>query len=239
MKVLVNGGLNLSELDGWWAEAYTPELGWALGDGLEHADAVAWDAVEAEALYCLLEQEVIPEFYSRDNQGIPVKWIAKMRESMSKLTPRFSSSRAVIDYTEQYYLPAAKAYIERASENGLMGEKIVNWRHELDRKWESLRFGEVKVEAIGEESSIEVQVYLDGLAPNDVKVELYASGIHDIAPEIVEMQCMRQLIGAVNGYAYHVNIPATRPATDFTARLIPFYHGLSTPLEAPYILWQR
>ncbi|HPY42646.1 MAG TPA: alpha-glucan family phosphorylase, partial [Thiolinea sp.] len=101
MKVLVNGGLNLSELDGWWAEAYTPELGWALGDGLEHANAVAWDEVEAEALYCLLEQEVIPEFYSRDNQGIPVKWIAKMRESMSKLTPRFSSSRAVIDYTEQ------------------------------------------------------------------------------------------------------------------------------------------
>ena len=71
MKVLVNGGLNLSELDGWWAEAYPPEVGWALGDGKEHDDDPAWDAVEAEALYALLEQEVIPEFYDRDENGIP------------------------------------------------------------------------------------------------------------------------------------------------------------------------
>ena len=75
MKVLVNGGLNLSELDGWWAEAYTPEVGWALGDGQEHGDDPAWDAAEAEALYELLEREVIPEFYARDEQGIPTAWV--------------------------------------------------------------------------------------------------------------------------------------------------------------------
>ena len=76
MKVLVNGGINLSELDGWWAEAYTPEVGWALGDGQEHGDDPAWDAVEAEALYDLLEREVIPEFYTRDEQGIPTAWVS-------------------------------------------------------------------------------------------------------------------------------------------------------------------
>jgi starch phosphorylase len=79
MKVLVNGGINLSELDGWWAEAYTPEVGWALGDGQEHGDDPAWDAAEAEALYDLLEREVIPEFYARDGQGIPTAWVARMR----------------------------------------------------------------------------------------------------------------------------------------------------------------
>ena len=110
MKVLVNGGINLSELDGWWAEAYTPEVGWALGDGQEHGDDPAWDAVEANALYDLLEREVIPEFYSRDGGGIPTAWIRRMRESMARLTPRFSANRTIREYTEQYYLPAAALY---------------------------------------------------------------------------------------------------------------------------------
>ena len=83
MKVLVNGGLNLSELDGWWAEAFRPEVGWALGDGREHDDDPAWDAAEAEILYDLLEQEVIPEFYTRDENGIPTAWVARVRESMA------------------------------------------------------------------------------------------------------------------------------------------------------------
>ena len=99
MKVLVNGGLNLSELDGWWAEAYTPEVGWALGDGREHDNDTAWDAVEAGQLYDLLEQQVVPEFYRRDENGIPTAWVARMRESMARLTPRFSANRAVREYS--------------------------------------------------------------------------------------------------------------------------------------------
>jgi len=101
MKVLVNGGINLSELDGWWAEAYTPELGWAIGDGNEHGDDPAWDAIEADQLYNLLEQEVVPEFYNRNEKGIPAAWISRMRESMAQLTPRFSADRTVREYTEQ------------------------------------------------------------------------------------------------------------------------------------------
>ena len=80
MKVLVNGEINLSELDGWWAEAYTPEVGWALGDVCEHGDDAAWDATEAHALYDLLENDVIPEFYNRDNNGIPTAWVKRMKE---------------------------------------------------------------------------------------------------------------------------------------------------------------
>ena len=128
MKVLVNGGINLSELDGWWAEAYTPDVGWALGDGKEHGDDPAWDAVEAEALYALLEQQVIPEFYTRDANGIPSAWVARMRNSMGRLTPRFSANRTVREYTEHYYIPAARAYRERAADNGTFGARLVNWR---------------------------------------------------------------------------------------------------------------
>jgi starch phosphorylase len=141
MKVLVNGGINLSELDGWWAEAYTPEVGWALGDGLEHGDDPAWDAQEADALYALLEREVIPEFYTRDANGIPAAWVRRMRESMATLTPHFSANRAVREYTERHYLPAAASYRSRSADGGAVGKQMIDWRHSLDQKWPGLHFG--------------------------------------------------------------------------------------------------
>ena len=239
MKVLVNGGINLSELDGWWAEAYTPEVGWALGDGREHDYDPAWDAIEAEALYDLLEREVIPEFYTRDEQGIPTAWVNRMRESMAQLTPRFSTNRAVCEYTEQHYLPAAAAYRERAADKGTIGVDMVNWRHALEQKWSALYFGEVKLESDAEQHVFEVQIYLDDLDPQAVRVELYANGVNGGATERVEMKCVRQLVGATNGYAYRAAVPAARPAADYTARLIAHRDGVAVPLESARILWQR
>lgn len=169
MKVLVNGGINLSELDCWWAEAYTPEVGWALGDGQEHGDDPAWNTAEAEALYDLLEREVIPEFYRRDEQGIPAEWVNRMRESMARLTPRFSTNRAVRKYTGQHDLPAAVAYRERAADKGKIGVELVNWRHALEQKWAALRFGEVKAKTDGGQHVFEAQVYLDDLDPGAVR----------------------------------------------------------------------
>ncbi len=239
MKVLVNGGLNLSELDGWWAEAYTPEVGWALGDGQEHGDDPAWDAVEAETLYDLLEREVIPEFYTRNKKGIPTAWVARMRESMARLTPRFSANRTVREYTEQHYLPSASAYRERAANKGAIGRQMVDWQHSLEQKWAALRFGEVKVETHGEQHVFEVQVCLNDLDPKAVRVELYADGINGSSPVRQEMKRGRQLVGAVRGYIYSVTVSATRPATDYTARVIPNYDSVAVPLEAAQILWQR
>jgi starch phosphorylase len=239
MKVLVNGGINLSELDGWWAEAYTPEVGWALGDGLEHDDDPAWDASEAEALYRLLEHQVIPEFYTRNAKGIPTAWVARMRESMAQLTPRFSANRTVRQYTEQHYLPAASAYRERIANKGALGVHIVNWQHALEQKWVTLRFGDVNVETDVEQHVFEVQVYLNGLDPNAVQVELYADGHNDGNFVRQEMTRVRQLAGADSSYVYSTRVPATRPATDYTARVIPFCSGVLVPLEAARILWQR
>jgi starch phosphorylase len=239
MKVLVNGGINLSELDGWWAEAYTPEVGWALGDGQEHDDDTAWDAIEAEALYDLLEREVIPEFYTRDEQGIPNAWVTRMRESMARLTPQFSTSRAMREYTQQHYLPSASAYLARAVDKGTIGAELVNWHHTLEQKWAALRFGEVKFATEGEQHVFEAQVYLDDLDPESVGVELYADGAGGSGSERVQMQRVRQLVGATNGYAYRAEVPVGRPATDYTARLIPRHEGAMVPLDAAQILWQR
>jgi starch phosphorylase len=239
MKVLVNGGLNLSELDGWWAEAYSPEVGWALGDGQEHHDDPAWDAAEAESLYDLLEREVVPEFYARDGQGIPTAWVARMRNSMASLTPRFSANRAVCEYTEQHYLPAAASFRHRAAEKGAVGKTIVNWDQTLREKWTTLRFGKVKVQTSATQHSFEAEVYLNGLDPKAIQVELYANGTNGSGPVREEMTCVRQISGADSGYAYVAQVPATRPVTDYTARLIPNFDGVAIPLEDSRILWQR
>jgi starch phosphorylase len=239
MKVLVNGGINLSELDGWWAEAYTPEVGWALGDGREHGDDPAWDAAEAEALYERLEQEVIPEFYTRDSNGIPVAWVARMRESMARLTPHFSANRTVREYTEKHYLPAAAAYRQRAADKGAVGRAMVDWRHALEQKWSQLSFGRMKVERNGEQHVIEVELHLHGLDAKAVQVELYADGTNGGDPVRQEMARVRPSAGASDGDLYRAAVPATRPANDYAARATPRFAGLSVPLETGEIVWQR
>jgi glycogen phosphorylase len=239
MKVLVNGGLNLSELDGWWAEAYTPEVGWALGDGQEHGDDPGWDALEADTLYDLLEREVIPEFYARDKSGIPTAWVARMRESMAQLTPRFSANRTVREYTEQHYLPAAATYRKRGANKGAVGRQIVDWQHGVDQKWGELRFGKAQVETDAEQHVFAVEVYLNGLDPNAVRIEIYADGVNGGDPVRHEMERVRHPAATASGDVYRATIPVTRPAADYTARVVPQCSGVAVPLEAARILWQR
>jgi len=239
MKVLVNGGINLSELDGWWAEAYVSDVGWALGDGQEHGDDSNWDAAEAEALYERLEREVIPEFYTRNEKGIPAAWIARMRESMARLTPRFSADRTVREYTEEHYLPAAIACQSRMANQGAIGKQIVDWRHSVEQKWPGLHFGSVKVATRDGQHIIEVKVGLHGLDPKAVRVELYADGIQGGPPVRQEMTCLHPLADESGGYVFSATVSAARPATDFTARLLPQFHDVSIPLEDTRILWQR
>jgi starch phosphorylase len=239
MKVLVNGGINLSELDGWWAEAFVPDLGWALGDGQEHGSDPSWDAAEAEALYERLEREVIPEFYSRNEKGIPTAWVARMRESMARLTPRFSATRAVCEYTEQHYLPAAVVWQARVANKGAVGKQIVDWRQSLDQKWAALHFGTVKVETRDWKHIIEVQVGLNGLDPKAVRVELYADGIKENPPVRQEMTCLHPLADESGGYVYSATVSAARPPADYTARVMPHCDGVAIPLEDQRILWQR
>jgi glycogen phosphorylase len=239
MKVLVNGGLNLSELDGWWAEAYAPSVGWALGDGGEHDGDPAHDAVEAAQLYDLLEREVIPQFYTRDASNIPQAWVARVRESMASLTPIYSANRSVREYVERAYLPAAAAYRRRAQNGAAAGVEISAWRRALEHGWSSLRFGPVKIDTRGDRHHFTVQTDLGALSPTMVCVELYADALND-GPAF--RQEMTRLEGAADGpgmQLYVASVPATRAAGDYTARIIPAHPGVHVPLEAANILWQR
>jgi starch phosphorylase len=232
MKVLANGGLNLSELDGWWAEAYSEDVGWAIGDGNEHGDDPNLDAAEAETLYSLLEREVIPEFYNRDSAGVPTAWIARMRESMARLTPLFSADRTVREYTEEHYLLAAAAYRERSAAN--FGIDLTRWQRALAAHWPNIRFGALKIETSGGQHTFEVQVFLDEADPDAIRIELYAEG-----PVRQLMNRGQPLVGSAGGYLYSAAISATRPAGDYTPRVVAYMDGARVPLESPQILWQR
>jgi starch phosphorylase len=236
MKVLVNGGLNLSELDGWWAEAYRPEVGWAVGDGREHADTAALDRAEAEQLYRLLENEVIPCFYRRDEHGIPRQWIGYMRESMAGLTTRYSSNRMLREYVETYYLPLAEA---RAGRGADAAAALEDWYRQLSAHWQHLRFGSVVRRPVEAGYQFEVQVYLDELSADAVRVELYAD---PVAGEDVFRQPLARgelLAGASNAYVYRGTVGSGRPITDYTPRIVPAHESASVPLEAGFILWHQ
>ncbi len=239
MKVLVNGGINISELDGWWEEAYAPEVGWALGDGLEHGDDPNIDAEEAEDLYNILENEVVPEYYNRDEKGIPSAWIKRIRESMARLTPRFSANRAVREYTEQYYLPASREYQLRISKEAEKSMAIAEWKKEIKRKWYAIRFTNLEVSTKNYQYIFEVQVDLDELDISKVKVELFADAVKGFNSIRKEMKYKGKLAGAINTHVYNASVPAERPAEDYTPRIIPYFPGVNVPLESPQILWQK
>lgn len=237
MKVLANGGLNISELDGWWAEAYAGDVGWAIGDGREHGDDPAWDAAEAEALYAILEQQVVPEFYRRNENGIPAAWVARIRESMARLTPAYSADRTVRQYAGNHYVPAAAAYAARAGRQGSLGAEIADWQRKLAADWNSVAFGPLKVQSTTQGRQFDVIVYHGNLGPDAVSVELFADGQNGGEPVRIRMDRGDQL--ADGGFFYSATTNQERSAADFTPRVMPYHPGASVPLEAAQILWQK
>ena len=239
MKVLVNGGLNFSELDGWWAEAYSSQVGWAIGDGQEHGEDPALDAIEADAMYTLLEREVVPEFYDRSDNGMPSKWLGRIRESMARLTPEFSASRTIQNYTEDHYLPAASGYSQRAAKDSALGVELLQWQHTITREWNTVRFGTTQVETRDGLHFFRVQVLPGALTVGDLKVELYASPPEKGLAVIETMTACDRCEKSNGTVTYSTQVSAVRAASDYTPRILPYHPMASLPLEAGQILWQR
>jgi starch phosphorylase len=239
MKVLVNGGLNLSELDGWWAEAYSPEVGWAIGDGKEHGEDSAWDVSEAETLYGLLEREIVPQFYERDNQGLPSRWLGRIRESMAQLTPRFSAGRAIREYTEKHYLPAASGYRQRSANDSEIGLQLLQWQQSIAQHWSGVRFGKLDIETRDRAHYFQVQVFPGALSPSTLKVELYADRVDGGPSVLATMTAKDSEADSGGALLYSAHVPATVSADAYTPRVIPNHSNASVPLEAHQIVWRR
>ena len=240
MKVLVNGGLNLSELDGWWAEAFEPGLGWAIGDGQEHGSDPEWDRHEAEQLYDLLENEIVPSFYQRNDHGVPEKWTSIVRSSMAKLTPHFSTNRMVREYVETFYRPLAEAYERRVACNGLVGAQVFSWRHNLKTFWNTVHFGDAHIEQQDDHYLIKVSLLLGEVPPEDVRIEVYAEPQDSTKRAFcVAMERHGELVGAANGFIFTAMAPNVRPLRDYSIRIVPNSPNAAVPLEARQIIWKN
>lgn len=237
MKVLNNGGLNLSVLDGWWAEAHAPGFGWAIGNDDECMDPKR-DALDAEELYRILEDEVVPAFYRRDEAGIPRQWVACMRASMAELAPQFSANRMVRDYVERYYLPAAEDYRQRVADHGRLASELREWELMLEAHWHELHLGDLRIERLDNGWRFELQAYLGSLSPEQVAVQIYADPrSREEEPWCEPMQSLGEIPGALHGYRYAIEVNSMRNYTDFTPRVVPKHYAARVPAEAMYILW--
>jgi starch phosphorylase len=236
MKVLVNGGLNVSVLDGWWAEAYAPDVGWAIGDPRAPSD----DARDAESLFQILEQEIVPAFYDRDAEGLPRAWLARVRASLARLTPQFSANRMLHDYVAGFYRPAEAELAARLADGGSSARDLEGWARRVSKAWPGIRFGTLDVRASDHGPQITVETFLNEADVSDVRVELYAdpaAPAHE--PARIPMESSGPLPGTSHGFLFKATVPDDRPTTDWTPRVIPASHSLHLPGELGLITWYR
>ena len=224
----------MSELDGWWAEGYTPQVGWAIGDGREHNDP-HWDAEEANGLYSVLENEIVPMFYTREENGIPGDWMRRVRDSMATLTSQFSSERMVRQYVEELYAPAAVAYRRRLANHCQVGADVQRWREMIANYWGDVSFGALHVEPAGDGHQFRVLVSLGAIGPDAVQVQLYAAACEHGPTERIPMERGDEVIHGT--FSYHVHVKAPRPLEAYTPRVVPYHPDGSFPLEAEKISW--
>jgi starch phosphorylase len=197
MKVVPNGGLNLSILDGWWCEGYDGELGWAIGAGEEYDDQNYQDEIESKALYDVLENEVIPLFYNLSSDGLPHQWIQRIKKSIIKLAPVFSTNRMVQEYTEKYYMRARDNWKNLSSENYQKSRDLVKWKHQIRDNWALVKIVNAGVQKkevdVGYELKVEAEVKLGQLKPEDIQVQTLSGPLDSdynlVDPQIAVMTC--------------------------------------------------
>jgi len=238
MKVLVNGGLNCSILDGWWDEAYEPDVGWAIGDG-RGGDAKEIDARDAESLYETLERSIVPEFYDRDVEGLPRAWLARIRRSMSTLTPAFSSTRMLREYVEKAYMPLVKTVRARMADNYALARTMRGWSENLQHHWSSLHIGQPTIGGIDGRWRFSVPIFMGEISPNSVQVELFADAGEEMCSEVILLHQEQAIPGASHGYIYAGDVETTRPSGDYTVRIVPYHSHAYIPSELPLIAWQQ
>jgi starch phosphorylase len=249
MKATANGALNLSILDGWWDEGYTPETGWAIGHGEEYREDQFdyQDSVESNAIYDLLEKEIAPLFYERGRDGLPRGWIAKMKAAMRDHAAVFNTNRMVREYTERCYLPSAERDRCLKEDNLARAKALAAWKANIRQQWKQIRIEEVSASGpedqelkVGDQLQVQAQVYLGELKPTDVSVELYHGPLN--AEElIVEGQSLPTLIAQSKGNGTYVFAGAIACRTSgrhgYALRILPHHDDLGNPFEMGLVLW--
>ncbi|MBM3708667.1 MAG: glycosyltransferase family 1 protein, partial [Actinobacteria bacterium] len=246
MKAAINGVINMSILDGWWHEAYTPEIGWAIGGEENYENPDDQDKIESNAIYDILEKEVIPLFYDTGNNGIPRKWIARMKEIMVAVCSQFNTDRMVNDYITHFYHLCSKQYQTLSANDYILTKKQSSWKSYIKQNWSSVRIENVKMEEatelkVGAHIKISAQVFLGSLKPEDVAVEIYEGLLDPHNNSIINAKTV-----SMNSIESHGNSYYTFRGTilcqssglhGYTVRIIPKYEEQNILYESGLITW--
>ena len=245
MKVCGNGGVNLSVLDGWWVEGYKQGNGWAIGAGEEYTDLTYQDDVESRAIYDLIEQEIIPLFYTRSSDGLPRGWLRTMKQSMQMGTSFFNTHRMVGEYVEKCYWPSERRYDNLLQSQLQRAQGLAQWRRRLRKEWPQLRIEAVDPPSVDfvkvdGELLVKAKVTLGGLTPQDVAVQLFHGLVDSFgeipSPLLVEMTNDGGREG--NSWLYSGVIPFQASGQHgFAVRILPKNSDLSNPYEPGLICW--
>ncbi|MFQ5859613.1 MAG: alpha-glucan family phosphorylase, partial [Anaerolineae bacterium] len=246
MKAAANGALNLSTLDGWWDEAYRPEVGWAIGRRETYGDPDVQDQVEAEALYNLLERDIVPCFYDRGADGLPRRWITRMKASISNLCHFFNTHRMVREYTECFYLPADERFRQLTADDMVRAKALAAWKARIQEGWPQIRVETVDTEPVtelqvGGKVRARARIHLGALTPDDVTVELYLGRV-DPDGEIVEAEATPMQLVEPDGedhYLFEASVVPCRKSGlhGCTVRVLPRHPDLTTPFLPGLIVW--
>jgi starch phosphorylase len=245
MKASMNGVLNLSILDGWWDEADYVRTGWAIGHGEEYDDTQYEDQVEANALYDLLEKEIVPLFYSRDEHGTPRGWVQKMKHAIRLNCPQFNTARMLREYAQQAYFPTSDRCLILSQNDYAAAKELAHWKQSLFEHWYDIKIQGVDISAesdiqVNQVVRIKTQVDLAGLKPEDVQLELY-SGPLDEKGEIVQgrsavMDYQGQSDSHWSVYTGEIQYRASG-LQGLALRVLPKHDYLSSLYEPGLILW--
>jgi starch phosphorylase len=246
MKVCVNGGINLSILDGWWDEGYLGDNGWRIGSGEEHSDHQYQDEVESSALYDLMEREMVPEFYTRGADGLPRSWIRRMKRSIATNVSVFNTNRMVHEYTEVSYLPSYRRELRLTENDYAHARQLAAWRRAVAEKWRQVRVEEVSAppsEAlhVGDTLNVRARVHLGALSPDDVEVQLY-HGVVDSSGEIIAPRSavLKSTAPVSGNHSVEFSGAIPCPASGqygFTVRVLPHNPNLPHPYETGLVTW--
>jgi starch phosphorylase len=238
MKVPPNGGINLSVLDGWWCEGYHKDNGWAIGDGEEHEDQQYQDEVESEALYDLLEKEIVPAFYDRGVDGVPREWTRIMKNSMRTVNAEFNTNRMVEEYTERFYIPCLDNVRRLGADDHALAGDLARWRRRLHQNWPGVTILEVaapplKAQPMGSMLPVTAKVKLGGIPAEEVLVEVY-HGLLDTAGNIQDGETATMFsqggVAADGTVSFKGEIPCRRAGRrGFSVRVVPRKDGF--PLD--------
>jgi starch phosphorylase len=250
MKAAFNGALNLSVLDGWWDEAYTEEVGFRIGNGEEYDNLDLQDKLESEAFYNVLEREVVPMFYNRNGKSYPVEWIANMKNSMRMAGQQFSAQRMLMHYADDFYAPALGLGVSLAQNNFDLNRQTAVWIDRVSSSWDKVAIRNIDVPEVGptvevgQKIPVKVQVFLDGIAPADVQVEIVAGRLNSME----QLQTFAPVSTILNGdaasaasdgtYVYSGEVTCAESGRfGVTARVVPKNDNMPHTRKPKLISW--